>query len=152
MNSSDISEGKIGESNQIKFSNNFLLNIKSKYILKQIFDKLQYKILLMIIKYNKKILHKLNVNNTVCKECTEIEIEIIPIKNKFGKFIKINNEEDEKFFHIFFNDRKEEIKRNYIQEKDKVTKIKIVMDSQVKTFCKLFHYCTCIESIYFKKV
>ena len=39
----------------------------------------------------------------------------------------------------------------YIEEKDKVTKIKITIDYQVKSFKKLFFKCKCVESINFKK-
>ena len=39
----------------------------------------------------------------------------------------------------------------YTEEEDKVTKIKIIIDYQVKSFKKLFKECHCIESINFKK-
>ena len=38
----------------------------------------------------------------------------------------------------------------YIEEEDKVTKIKIIIEYQVKSFEKLFYECNCIESTYFK--
>ena len=57
---------------------------------------------------------------------------------------------DEKYYHIYFNDNEEEIKRNYINE-DKVRKMKIIIDSEIKSFSYLFYYCECIESINFKK-
>ena len=39
----------------------------------------------------------------------------------------------------------------YIEEEDNVTKIKIIIDYQAKSFYKLFYWCKCIESITFKK-
>jgi hypothetical protein len=39
----------------------------------------------------------------------------------------------------------------YIEEEDKVTKIKIIIDYQVKSFKELFGSCECIEYINFKK-
>ena len=39
----------------------------------------------------------------------------------------------------------------YIEEEDKVTRIKIIIDYQVKSFKELFIDCRCIESINFKK-
>ena len=54
-------------------------------------------------------------------------------------------------FHIYFNDNKEEIKQNYINEKDNIFKLKIIIDYQVKSFEELFNYCICIEYINFKK-
>ena len=123
---------------------------------------------LEIVRYNKKIQNRLNLSIKDYKEYSEtyssIEIEIITIKGGYGKFININ-EKDKLYYHIYFNDNKEEIKNKYrikeedgvtkheyyIEEKDKVTKIKIIIDYQVKSFKKLFKECHCIESINFKK-
>ena len=57
--------------------------------------------------------------------------------------------ENEIYYHIYFNDNKEEIKRNYLD--DNVSKIKIIIDYQVKSLENLFYRCKCIEYIYFKK-
>ena len=38
-----------------------------------------------------------------------------------------------------------------MDENDKVNKINIIIDYQVKSFLELFSNCICIESIYFKK-
>ena len=109
---------------------------------------------LEIVKYNKRIQNRINLNVKNYKEYSEtyssIEIEIIPTKDKYGKFININ-EDDKLYYHIYFNDNKEEIKNKYeINKKDKVKKIKIIIDYQVKSFKELFSYCICIESINFK--
>ena len=83
---------------------------------------------------------------------TTIEIEIIPKKGEYGQFINID-ENDELYYHIYFNDNNEEIKNKYeIDEEDKVTKIKIIIDYQVKSFKNLFSGCYCIESINFQKI
>ena len=110
---------------------------------------------LLIVKYNKKIQNRINLSVKDYKEYSEtftpIEIEIIPAKDKYGKFININKNV-ELYYHIYFNDNKEEIKNKYfILEEDKVTKIKIIIDYQVKSFKGLFYDCKCIESINFKK-
>ena len=43
------------------------------------------------------------------------------------------------YYHIYFNDNKEEVKNKYeINKKDKVKKIKIIIDYQVKSFKDLF--------------
>ena len=130
-------------------NNNFLKKIRSKYILKQIFDNLKKKNFYILIKYNKNIKDRIGISIKDYKEYSEIEIEIIPKENTYGKFI--NMKENEKYFHIYFNDNKEEIKRNYLYENDNVSKIKIIIDYQVKSFKKLFDYCKCIEYICFKK-
>ena len=59
------------------------------------------KIKLKILKHNKDIQSKINININNYKEFSEInssiEIEIIPQENKEGKFINIENKEDEKY-------------------------------------------------------
>ena len=107
------------------------------------------------IKYNKSIQKRLNININDYKAYSEkfssIELEIIPIQNEYGSFIKIK-EEDKKYFHIYFNDNKEEeIKRTSLNEDDTVSKINIIIDYQVTSFYCLFLNCKCIESINFKK-
>ena len=130
-------------------------NIKNRYILSQLYDNMTKKKKLEIVKYNKKIQNRLNLDLKDYKEYSEtftpIEIEIIPNKDKYGKFINID-ENDKLYYHIYFNDNKEEIKNKYkIEEEDKVAKIKIIIDYQVKSFKELFYDCDFIESINFKK-
>ena len=149
MASQSISNAWEGKLDQFNYG-----NIKSKYILKQIFDNLHKKKCLEIIKYNKKIQQKISVNTNDYKECSEvyssIEIEIIPIANKLTQFININKD-DEKYYHIYFNDNNEEIKRNYLNTDDLITKIYIKIDYQVESFKELFFNCKYIKSINFKK-
>ena len=69
-------------------------------------------------------------------------------KQKYINF----KEKDKIYYHIYFNDKKEEINNRYeIKKEDKVEKIKIIVDSQVKSFEKIFKNCKCIESINFLK-
>ena len=96
---------------------------------------LSKKKLLNIIKYNKQtqIILDININNykKYCEIYSPIEIEIIPKKNKYDKFI--NMEEKEEYYHIYFNNnKKEEIKINYLNENENVLKINIIIDYQVK--------------------
>ena len=97
-----------------------LENIKSNFILKQIFCHLIKKKYLEIIKYNKKIQNNINIKVNDYKEYMEkyssIEIELKIIKNGYGKFINIDNKTKESFYHIYFNNEKEEIKRNYLNK------------------------------------
>ena len=129
--------------------------IKSDFFLEKLYDIMPKKKKLEIVKYNKKIQNRVKLSIKDYKEYLEtftpIEIEIIPAKGKYGEFINVN-ENDKLYYHIYFNDDKEEIKNKYtIKKKDKVTKIKIIIDYQVKSFQKLFFNCYCIESINFKK-
>ena len=124
-------------------------NIKNKNNLKKIFQLLPQKNILKIIKCNKKIKEKLNITINDYKKYSEIEIEIILTRNKNVRFINIPNKEEEKYYHIFFNDNKEEIKRTYTTEEDEAKKIKVIIDYGVQSFSKLFENCKYIQSINF---
>ena len=130
-----------------------LENIKSNYILKKIFFNLTKKKYLEIIKYNKKSQNILNITINNYKEYMDkyssIEIEVKTVQNEHGNFINYENKES--FCHIYFNDEKEEIKRNYLTKDDNVSKIKIILGYQITSFLELFKKCNCLESIYFKK-
>ena len=130
--------------------------IKSRYILKQIYDLISPRKLLQIIKCNKNLQNMLDIDFRSYKKYNEIyspiEIELIPKKNIYGEFIHINKEEEKEFYHIYFNDDKSETKNKYvIDENDKINKIKIVIDFNIISFYFLFNRCECIESISFKK-
>ena len=141
--------------NQIK-SKCLFDNLKSDYFLKNVFNNIKKKKFLKIIKCNKKIKNKLNINlnnyKEYCEKYTPIELEIIPFNNKYGKFINIKKE-DEIYFHIYFNDNKDEIKRNTINKNDKTKKINIIIDYQITSLEHLFNTKNkyIIESINFKK-
>ena len=129
-------------------------SIKSNFILKKIMNIINKKKLLEIVKINKKLLKKLDLNINDYKEFTQlyssIEIELNIEGNKYGKFINITDKLKE-YFHIYFNDSNEETKKNYLEKNDKVKKIKIIINHQVTSFKDLFYSCECINSIYFKK-
>ena len=102
-------------------------SLKSDYFLQKLYDNMPKKKKLEIVKYNKKVQNRLDLGIKDYKEYSEtftpIEIEIIPKKGKYGEFININ-EDDKLYYHIYFNDNKEEIKNKYeIEEKDKVAKM-----------------------------
>ena len=143
------------EQSKLINSDNILQNLKSDYFIQKFFDYIQKRRKLKTIRYNKSIQKRINLNINHYKEYSEkyssIEIEIKPMENKYGRFIKIK-EGDEEYYHIYYNDnKKEEIKSTSLNENDKVSKINIIIDYQVESFYKLFYYCKCIESICFKK-
>ncbi len=154
MNSFNASVNEKTELNEIK-SNDIFLILKSKYILQLIFDNLSKRKSLNFIKYNKNIQNKIDININDYKEFSEIyssiEMEIIPVNNKYGKFINIKNQGDLKYFHIYFDNNKEEIKRNHLDKNENIKKIKVILEHQVESFEDLFRDCECVESIYFKK-
>ena len=119
MGSSSNASKENNKENESAKPNPILENIKSRYILSKIYDNMTKKKKLEIVKYNKKIQNRINLSVKDYKEYyEEIEIEIIPAKGKYGRFININKN-DELYYHIYFNDDKEEIKNKYrIYEKD----------------------------------
>ena len=89
-------------------------NIKCRYILSKIYDIMTQKKKLEIVRWNKKIQNRLNLDIKDYKEYSEtftpIEIEMIPTKCKYGKFININKN-DKLYYHIYFNDKKKRNKK-----------------------------------------
>ena len=137
---------------------NYLKEIKSKYILKQIFENLLKQKSLKLFKYNKNIQKKLEITVKDYKECLEsfssIIIEINPIQEIIERhtvFMNINKPEYKKYFHIYFDDNKEDMGRDFLIEGDEIKKITIKIDYQIKSFYKLFYNCKIIESIDFKR-
>ena len=126
-------------------------NLKSDYFLQKLFENILEKKSLDIIKYNNNIKHRISIKDY--KEYSEIyssiEIEIKPANNQYGNFINIDKE-NEIYYHIYFNNDKEEVKRNYINDDENIEKIKIIIDYQIKSFKGLFQDCEYIEYIYFK--
>ena len=148
--SSSLSKEKI-ELNKMK-SKDIFKNLKSDFFIQKVFYNLLKKKSLDIIKYNNNIKKRINISIKDYKEYSEIyssiEIEIKPVNNKYGEFINMN--ENKIYYHIYFNDNKEEIKRNYFNKNDNVSKFKIIIDYQVKSFKELFCYCEYIEYICLK--
>ena len=141
-----------------------LKGIKSKYILEQVCLNLDKKLLLKLIKHNKKLKSKLNISLDDYKNYGKIVIEIIPTEKLDNEQIFINYEEkNESFYHIYFNKDEKEIKnegiigflknlfkkKNYISESDKVRKIKIIIDNKINSLKGLFKDCKCLKEIDF---
>ena len=147
----DKKKNKINSNLSTNTSKSILEKINSKYIIEQIFDNLLRRKMLQIIKYNKHFQKKLNISKNDYKNFIEIEIELIPEEYSSGQFINILNKKDRLFYHIFFDDYKNEIDRNYINYNESISKIKIIIDYEIKSFEKLFQYCDCIKSISFLK-
>ena len=135
MNYGDLVNKEQKEKNQIKPKDIFN-NLKADYFLRILFNNLKRKKVLNIVKINKNIKKRLNININDYKEYSEaftpIEIKIKPVSNKYGQFINIK--EEEKYYHIYFNNNKEEMKRNYINEGEQIQIIKIIIDYQIRSF------------------
>ena len=136
-------------------SNNKFKELKSDFFLEILFNLIIPKRKsLETIKYNKYIQKRIGIDFNNYKDYSEIyssiELEIIPMKNVYDQFI-YNKKDENEYYHIYFNNnKKEEIKRTNLIEKDNVSKINIIIDYQVKSFNQLFWNCKCIESINLK--
>ena len=90
-------------------SKDIFKNLKCDYFLQKLLNNLLKKKSLYIIKYNKNIQKRINISIKDYKEYSEkyssIEIELKPANYKYGQFININ-EEDEIYYHIYFNNKK----------------------------------------------
>ena len=132
-------------------------DIKSKYILKTIFENLTRRKFLDVIHYNKDIKKKVEISLNDYILFSQIEIELrlkqsLIDKYEKNKFMFINyNNENEKYIHIYFNgDKQKEIKINYINKTDNnISKINIVIDYKMTSLKNLFKDCVCLKEISF---
>ena len=87
---------KVEEQGQSKsiVANNQLRNVKSDYFIQKFFGYLTERKSLETIRYNKSIQNRININinhyKTYSEKKTSIELDIIPMKGKYGKFIKLD--------------------------------------------------------------
>ena len=108
-------------------------NLKSDYILKEVFGILPKNKSLGIMKYNKRLQKRAHFDINDYKEYSqlytpiEVELKLVDVNDDYNeKFINISDEEKE-YFHIYFNNSNEEIKRYYVNKNDKVQIIKIII-------------------------
>ena len=155
MSSAPISCNEKGSLNQ-KDAKCIIEKIKSIYISKKIFNNISKKKALEIVRLNKFCQKRLNIGAIDYKEYSEkftpIKITLTIASNKYGKFIRYIDEEEEPYFHIYFNNSEQEKKRSYFNKDEKVKTIKIIIDYQIKSFEELFYNCKCIEFINFTKI
>ena len=83
-------------------TNNYLSNINSKYILTQIFDYIDENKYLNIIRYNKALQKKIDIDIKYYEKLSLIEIELYPI----NKAIKGNKDSNQTYFSIYYNKKK----------------------------------------------
>ena len=139
----------------LRITPNSYLNIKSKYILKEIFKNLTQKKLLETIKYTKKIQEKLEIDIEHYKDyCGTIEINITAVKpnEDTEHYTYINFHGSKKYYHIYINGIDIETKENYYTRYDQDVKtIKIKIDKEIKSLKGIFEFCNAIETIKFVK-
>ena len=136
------------------------INIRSVYILRLIIkEHLRKKCYFTLAQHSKSLQEKLEINLEDYKEYyytrnKRIEFELIPISKLVPdtNYYFIKRKEPKDYYHIYFNnDKNNEIKRNYITYKDKIKKITIKLDKELKSLAGLFTDCTVIKEIKFTK-
>ena len=114
MNSRNISK---------KAQTNDFDNLKSNFILRKIFDIIKEIKSLSIMRYNKKLQKRLNISIDNYKKYSQlyssIEIELKFSDDKYGEFINISDK-DKEYYHIYFDNSNEEIKRNKLKKMKKL--------------------------------
>ena len=108
-----VNMAEVLRKNEDSNNNNLLRNVKSKYLLMEIYNCLKKEKSLNIIRYNKAIQNRLeiNINDYIKFSKIEIEINLQEGKHYFPfSFIKVN-QEDEQYFHVYFDDSEKEIKK-----------------------------------------
>lgn len=111
---------------------------------------------LKLCKYNKKLQERIGLSINDYKKYNQIEIELI-LKDDYNIELKkypdseynkiINRIENKSFYHIYFDEGKEEINRDYLTQYDKVSKIKIILDMEITSLKNLFKDCHYIQEI-----
>ena len=100
-------------------------NIQSKFIIKQILENIQKRKVLDILKCNKEVKIRVDIDINDYKKCCEefstIEIEIIPNDKYYTKIININKE-NEQYIHIFFNQNEKEANKDFFPNQIKLKK------------------------------
>ena len=106
-----------------------LKNIKAKkvlqFIIKTYLKESKY---LSLLRHNKQLQNLLDISLQDYKSFFSIEILLKPkkqLKNEENYFIYINSNnlstvQKSSYYHIYFNENKEETKRDYITKEDKV--------------------------------
>ena len=118
-----------------------------------LFDHIKQNSYLKLINHNKTLQKKLNISiNDFIDYYNKIIIEVIPdlINNEIyqGKFFY--PQEDKLLYNIYL-DNDVKIDRNFLTKDDKVTKIRIEIDSKVKNLESLFEKCKGLKQIQFIK-
>ena len=139
---------------------NNISSINSKYIVRFIIkEHLRKKCYFKLVRESKKLQNILDISLNDYKEYHtqrfyRTEMEIIPIEKIETdiKYYFIKMYENKDYYHIYFgNDKDTQIKRNYITYKDKINKITIKIDKELKSLKGLFYNCEAIKEFKFTK-
>jgi surface protein len=143
-----------------------LKNIKSKYILKQIFSLLNEYINLKLLNYNRKLQEKLeiDINDYISYNLIKIELIVNPLEYEKEKFINIQLKNEKNYDFNFYDEADNKIerqKKNFIygllfgedydtiDKKDNIHKILVCINNKIKDINGLFQKIGCLKEINF---
>ena len=131
---------------------NILKKIRCKYILSQVFNNINQVTKLKIINYNKGLMNTLGIKlRDYINVYSNIEIEIIPKENLYGRFIYLPNKRTASNYCIYFDEKKVDLIKKEINRNDQVKKIKVVINYRIRSLYQLFLNCRCVKKISFTK-
>ena len=133
---SEINIGNYNKDRTNSINNLILLDgVKSNYILTKLTQNLSRKTLLNMIRYNKQLQRKLNIELKDYEAYlqTEIELKFNQSYSNLEPINFINYVGDKNYYHILYNDSEQEGKKE-----ENIRKIRIIIDRYIKSFKKLF--------------
>ena len=108
------SEVKEQAQSKLIASNNQLKNVKSHYIILKFFEYMTERKSLETIRYNKSIQKRIDINinhyKAYSEEYSSIELDIIPMKGEYGKFINIKEKIKNIFIYTLMTIKKKKLK------------------------------------------
>ena len=127
-----------------------LNSIKSNYILKKIFENVEKNLYLRLLKNNKNLQTKLDLSIDTYKEYyDQIEIDIIPKEKNLEEKNIFMTKSEVLDYKVNFNSSFEDVKRNYFTNTEKISKIRLFLDTKgvAQPLCSLFGKCQCLKEV-----
>ena len=126
--------------------------IKNEFFIETFLSNVPKTRMLKLINYNKHLQSIMEITIADYEKIfKQIKIELKLVENLNENATFINRIEDKSLYHIYFDDSKKEIDRDYIIKGDKISKITILIEAVVTSLKNLFHKCKCLKEIDFIK-
>ena len=125
--------------------------IRNSYFLRELFNIIDERKALKILKYNKKLQKRLKLsikdyikfNNRIEMELEVFKYPQLPNYFFISKLVRLKKYD----LKIYFNNEFIERGRSYFSQNENVTSIKIIITNKVNSLFNFFNYCTCIKKI-----
>ena len=132
MNSGNVSKNE--NLKQIKSKVDFR-KLKCDYFMINLFDIMKKNKTLKIVKFNKKLQKRLNININNYKEYSQlyslIEIELKLDGNKYDEKNWFIYDKEKEYYHIYFDNSNEEIEKNNSKTQQNSSPIKTIFELSI---------------------